>query len=170
MPAVSEKQRRFLQPEQAAYLAGLLDGEGYFSISWRSKPTRGYKYYRWEIRITVSTTTREFLEKVAKMVPWGGGTVGLTSRRLKGRAKPAWRISWSGNSAIEVCRAIHPYVLLKNRHVELILAVASAKAEAQSERTGMGHRYPQKIADLMRDTSSIFSVINRRGQNNACIH
>lgn len=126
----------------AAYLAGLLDGEGCFSLTLRDKPTRGHHYRRWEIAVTLVMTTREFMEEIALLVPWGGGTVGRNARTLVGRARPAWRMKWSGTAAVELCRAIQPYVRLKKKHVALILAIDVAKDLAQSERSGQRSRLP----------------------------
>jgi len=163
MPSVSERQRRFMGADEAAYFAGLLDGEGYFGLCRKDKPSRGKHYVRYETFIVLTMTSKEFLEAMALMVPWGGGTVGRNARTQVGRAKPAWRVKWSGTAATEVCRAILPYIRLKRRHTELLLALATAKAVAQPERSGRGRAYPIWIVQMQDEMAAEFKRLNHRG-------
>jgi hypothetical protein len=167
LPESSTGVQRKLTPTQAAYMAGLLDGEGYFSLTLRDKPSKGYHYKRFEAIVSLTMTNKTYMEGIAALVPWGGGTVGLSNRRLKGRAKPAYRMKWSGTAAVQLCRAILPYIRLKKAHVELLLAVADAKERAQAERTGQGHAYPLWIVELQTAAMRTFRILNIRGQDNA---
>lgn len=153
----------FMGTYDAAYLAGLLDGEGYFAFLKRDKPSKGYHYLRYEPMIVLAMTDREFVEEISKIVPWGGGTVGRCARQQVGRAKPAWRIKWSGTAAFEIAQAIKPFVRLKLQHVNLLLALATAKKLAQPERSGHGHAYPLWLVQFQDSIAAEFSRLNRRG-------
>lgn len=156
--------------EDAAYLAGLLDGEGYFGFNKRYKHRHGpggAKYFYYEARIVLTMSTKEFMEEIAAMIPWATGTVGRNERVLVGKQKPAYRSIWSGATAVEICRAIYPYARLKRRHIELFLGLEAAKKVAEPERSGQGHVYPLWIKEMEQKIHAEFALLNKRGQENA---
>ena len=162
--------KKYLTPVQAAYLAGIIDGEGYIGMQYKAflsgRPGQRHRYKQYEYFVVLNMTDKVFMEGIAQMVPWGGGTVGRAQRTLIGRKKHSWRMKWSSNAAIEVCRAIAPYVRIKKPHVELVLQIADAKARAQGERKGPGLPYPQWIHELYMYAHKQFRILNQRGQDN----
>jgi len=88
---------------ETAWLAGLLEGEGYFSFSLRK--TTGAKYPC----ITLSMTDEDVVRKAASVM----GT-GVTERypetwKAKGWSKQ-WRTRAYGEKALEILTQIRPYM------------------------------------------------------------
>lgn len=168
--AEPEKPHRGLTPTQAAYLAGLLDGEGHFGMQYvhggKIAHKAGYKYHQYFI--TLVMTNKPLLEAMAALVPWGKAGLQRGNYTLRGRAKPSWRIKWVGTIAARICRAIFPYVRLKKRHVELIIWLDNGKACAVKERPAGrgGSKYPAYIKDMHVKAHAEFRMLNARGQNN----
>ena|SRR5215468_2382544 len=164
--SVAKVQKKGLTPTQAAYMAGLLDGEGHFGMQRKLVTSRGYRYKTFEAFVVLVMTNKVFMETIAALVPWGGGTVGRNSRVLHGRARPGYRMKWSSTAAVQLCRAILPYLRLKTPHAKLIIALADAKAGAQAERSGRGHAYPARIVQLQEAMFVAMRNLNKRGQDN----
>lgn len=85
-----------------AWLAGLLEGEGYFAIN-KDKSNSGKIYY--SPRIELVMTDLDVIEKVAN----------LTSRKIriqpaKDNKKESYRITICGKFAIELMQSIKPYM------------------------------------------------------------
>jgi len=168
LPEASQGAKKKLTSTQAAYLAGLLDGEGHFGMRWGTPVVKnGHCYKRFEYFVALVMTNKAFMEKIAVMVPWGSGTIWNANRTLKGRARPAYKMKWSGTAAAELCRAMLPYLHLKRPHAELILKLADAKVAAQAERTRTAHAYPARIVQLEEVLFLAMRVLNKRGQDNA---
>lgn len=159
-----------LKPTEAAYLAGLLDGEGHFGMQYvhggKIAHKAGYKYHQYFI--TLVMTDKPLLEAMVALVPWGKARLQRGNYTLRGRAKPSWRIKWVGTNAANICRAIFPYVRLKKRHAELIIWLDNGKACAVKERPAGrgGSKYPAYINDMHVRAHAEFRVLNQRGQDN----
>lgn len=167
VPAPRSKR---LKSIDAAYIAGLLDGEGYFGIQLVDggkvvhKP--GYKYYRYFVVLVM--TSKPFLETIRAIAPWGESAVTSAYQKLRGRARPSWKIRWTGRHAASLCRDILPYLRLKRRHAELIIWLDDAKAFAVKERPAGrgGSKYPAYIIDMHARARNEFRLLNARGQDN----
>jgi hypothetical protein len=106
---------------EAAYLAGLLDGEGHISVNrTRTGPSakackRGYAY-RSQIMLTMTDE---------KLVRWVHALTGLGTvaalRQTNSRHRPAWRWTVWSREASTVARAILPYLRLKKPQAEALI-------------------------------------------------
>lgn len=110
-----EQERVRLRPEvrdlsdfELAWLVGLLEGEGTFSISTsRPKPNGGY--YRYP-RVRVTMTDQDVVEHVAKL--FGGTKVHFThppSAQAAGHA-PQWATELQGKKAVILMERVLPYM------------------------------------------------------------
>jgi len=99
---------------ERAYLAGLVDGEGYIGIvdGGRHRPLgRGFG-----IRLTITNTNFLLLEKLNEI--WGGWIVSQVG--LLGH-KPSAKLMFSARKAAVVLKEIQPFLIAKREHCKLAL-------------------------------------------------
>ena len=95
-----------------AWLAGLCDGEGYFSISVVSQ--------RWTRPIIeVAMTHRRTIHHIRHLL--GFGSVAMLPPR-NGKHRKIWRYTAASQQAKTLCRTLLPYLITKQKAAELILA------------------------------------------------
>lgn len=107
-----------LSIEDAAYAAGFMDGEGSFMIE-RSKSQRALRGIRHVPRVTAANTKREPLDFLAEIF---GGNVNLVRRTASSSPTCADVYVWSvtGQRAIEIARALMPYLKIKGLQAYLL--------------------------------------------------
>ena len=121
----------------AAYIAGLFDGEG--SISYkqymRKKPHNKKAYPIWQIRMEISMTDKSVLTWLHLVL--GVGTLNIKkykSAYTKGWKKP-WRWRCSSRDAYYVCLLIQPYAHTKvvdiNKIIKHYSHVTNTKLKAK---------------------------------------
>jgi len=102
-----------MKPDQAAYLAGLIDGEGTITLS------RRHSNERRQLVVSIVSTERE-------IVDWARETIGagkVTRKRTSSiRHTPSFTYSISNRQALEVLRQTMPHLRsYKLRRAELAL-------------------------------------------------
>lgn len=104
-----------MQPEPIvlAYLAGMIDGDGYITINRSVR--QGYVYHGPQVGI--SGTRREPHDLAASL--WGGKVHCYTPRNRAHR--PVFHWSRQGQKAAEIIRALEPFLLVKAEHAWLAL-------------------------------------------------
>ena len=110
-----------MQPSEAAYLAGLFDGEGsvYFKKMKQIKHQRPGKptHNVMVIRMEIAMTDKEVLEWVWETT--GVGAFG--PRKVKEGYKPQWRWRAAHRDALKVCKELWPYAQTKLHKIEQII-------------------------------------------------
>ena len=110
-----------MQPNDAAYLAGLFDGEGsvYFKKMKQIKHKRPGKpvHNVWVIRMEIAMTDKHVLEWVWETT--GVGAFG--PRKVKKGYKPQWRWRASHRDALKVCKILWPYAQTKLHKIEQVI-------------------------------------------------
>lgn len=86
-----------MKATDVAWLAGLLEGEGYFA-----PPTRGM----WSPQIRILMTDRDVIERVAEFL--GGANIRI--RRARGRRREAYGVMLHGRQAIGVMFTVYPFM------------------------------------------------------------
>ena len=147
-----------LKPEDAAYLAGLLDGEAHFDIDRQHG-----------VRVRLAMANRAFVESISAMIPWigkfGGGKAARMNRKNKGENwKDVWRIEWDGLPAIKMCEAIEPFIRLKKEQVRLILEVRDLRALRAGSGYKQGAKSPEWYNKAMLGYIRSIKQLNRRGR------
>jgi intein/homing endonuclease len=102
-----------LAPVDAAYIAGLMDGEGTVSLSRRHKADQR------QLVISISSTERELLEFVCQVLAAGR----ITSKRTYNAAHtPSFTFAICNRQALELLKQITPYLRGYKRHrAQLVL-------------------------------------------------
>lgn len=149
--------------EESAYIAGIIDGEGTINLH-RKTISVGKKHYQaWEYCTGITMTSKEFLDTIKEIVNHGKGKVRNNPRNLKGRASQSYRIKWCGSRCISLLKEIGPYLRLKSKQADIILELALKKEQAQNQRSGRGHRYPDWLHSLASDMEHRIRQLNKRG-------
>jgi len=99
-----------------AYVAGMLDGDGYISICRnRCKPQT-------MLRVGISNTNQWLIEWLH--FGFGGG---ISKHKERGNCKTKWNWIISSNKAVEFLKLISPYLKLKRPQAELAIQFQSGR-------------------------------------------
>ena len=107
----------------AAYVAGLFDGEGCVSYKqyMRKRPHNKKAYPTWQIRLEIAMTDKSILVWLNEIL--GVGTVG--EKKYKSRYALGWKKQWrwrcSHQDAFYVCCALFPYAHVKLEKIQKII-------------------------------------------------
>jgi len=95
------KQAKILIPEDAAYIAGLIDGEGTISLS------RKHRFDNRQLVVSISNTERNLLNYVQETV--GAGSI--TNKRVtRANHTPSFTYSISNRQALDLLKQITLYL------------------------------------------------------------
>jgi len=110
----------------AAYLAGLFDGEGhvqykqYVDAKRKDRPKR---YKVWRISLEMSMTNEEVIRWVHEIT--GVGTVRLNVKNKSPSSKPHWKDQWrwrcSHRDALTIAKVMWPFAIVKLHKLEQII-------------------------------------------------
>lgn len=111
--SVVYKKTNKLKPEDAAYIAGLIDGEGTITLQRRHKGENR------RLAVSISSTERELLEYVHEAT--GVGTI-TTKRTYKVQHAASFTYAVFSRQALSLLSQIHPYLrTYKRRRSTLVL-------------------------------------------------
>lgn len=116
-------------PNQLAYVAALIDGEG--SIGLEAKTSGREASYYARVRVGMTDPALPVLQWLHQ--EWGGSL--LQSHRNPDRRRPIWTWSVTGTNAIPFLRQVLPYLRIKEDQARLVL-------EAERIRTDLPRRGP----------------------------
>jgi hypothetical protein len=148
-----------VNPADAAWLAGFIDGEGSFMISLQSKKTaNGRTSTHWIACISITSTDRRLIEHCRWLV--GGGS--QASVQPPGHAKLAHLIQFKGRDVDRLLAAIRPYLVGKAEQADILLALrAEIGIGAQKGRYGV---YVNPEQDQRREQMRLaLRALNHRG-------
>lgn len=100
-------------PTTLAYLAGMIDADGYITINRSVRKGRVYH----APQVGISGTRRQPHDLAASI--WGGNVGCFTPRNP--RHRPVFQWTRQGRTAVEAITAIRPYLLIKGAHADLAL-------------------------------------------------
>ena len=152
-----------MKVEDAAYIAGIIDGDGYIGFQCQTRTEGKNRYHCWNYCVGITMIHYDLLNTINKMVNCGKGKVLIHTYQPRGRAHRAYRILWSGSRCIDLLNEIRPYLRLKVAQADIILQFAQKQEEAQSQRSGQGHRYPDWLHVLAENINKQICILNRRG-------
>lgn len=137
----------------AAYLAGILDGEGNIRLAGRG---RG-KYITPCVQVT--NTRYELLTWLQDRF---GGSI-YRNKESRPTRKPYWVWSVAGQKALHVVRVARPYLLLKIEQADILL---SLKRYSTSERDSLGRIRSTLTNEARAENQMLFdriTILNKRG-------
>ena len=162
-----------LSDAEKGYLAGLIDGEGSISIV---RATTGYnrksRRIHHQLRVSVYNTDINMVEWVKSRV--GFGHIARRKQQSE-RHKPSYQYQVCALKALEILRAVHPYLVTKKRQAEVAFIFGSTIKERLNN--GCGRRgIAQNIVDLRESCKVSINALNgnngghklRLWKNNGC--
>ena len=139
-----------LAPNTAAYLAGIVDGEGYITLA-KVHATNSYSQL-----LGIDNTSEALIIWLRDNIP--GGSARL-SREAEGRRETQYR--WTLQSREElmgVLRCIIPFLIIKKLHAQLLL---KCLVEVKTKRRGEDYTADDK--ESLEAYYSILRSLNARG-------
>ena len=127
-----------MEREDLAYIAGLVDGEGYIGIKKRAA-TRGYRSARHTLTVEVVNTYRPIIQWMQSSF---GGSIS-TKKMSEGANKPAYVWNAGGHqAALKLLQILRPWMRIKATQVWLGLEF-SAQSRSYAG-CGRGHYLPDE--------------------------
>ena len=140
-----------LEPAVAGYVAGLIDGEGSIIIKPVTQKQLVSLCY-------VTNTHRGVLD-------WLTTTLGMGNVVVSHHPTPSARICYrwcaSGRNVRQLLQAVAPFLIIKRRHAELLLAFYGQR-QAYKERHP-GALRPETLKEPLLSIYSKLRALNRRG-------
>jgi len=143
----------------AAYIAGFLDGEGYFGIMKRHKGRERADYLP---VIKATSVDKEIIEWFYKS--YGGW---MNKRKFKNKnQKDAYTWVLAGKKIEPFLRKIYPYLKLKKKQADILLKrIKLYDKIGTGKRIGSGSnlKYPDEIMREIKDLYRQIRKLNKRG-------
>lgn len=138
---------------ELAYLAGIVDGEGSFSLA----PTRKSSHI-YVCRLSVGNTNPLI---IAWLRRYFGGNV-ASEHRQNPKHKPVWRWTASGSELTRITEAVLPFLVGKVEQARIILAYRQTLAPAITGRRNVDCLTPE-IKQARASFHAQLATLNRRG-------
>src|SRR6266567_511172 len=140
------------------YLAGFVDGEGYLGLARIRRRRRSPEYC---LRLSIYNTNRTVLEAIQQTT---GGTMSAVSQR-RAAWKSSYALIWTNASAARVIRKIKPFLLVKSRQCEALLAFHQHVRAGRRSRDQAGRLLPlpQREIQSRQAFYNRVKVMNRTG-------
>jgi len=147
----------------AAWLAGLIDADGCIGI--RRQKSSGNRNPEWNdtyiVYVCIKMSDPECVGKAARITGYGNISTrdpGVDNRGIKAnRTRHEWRLD--GNKAVDVIRAVYPYLVLKQK--QGAVACALDDSNKAGER-GRGNVVPQPIIEQRHYLYELIKQLNQR--------
>lgn len=141
-PALKHK----LSVEQAAYLAGAIDGEGCISSCGFSS-----------LRVAIANTNRPWLEQLQT---WVGGTI--QEHRGRFNKRPSYSLVLRVEESGEALAQCQPYLILKKKQAELYFRLVGLRQQ-YARGTRRGYRADHEYAAARDEVFAELRLLNKRG-------
>lgn len=146
--------------ERLAWLAGILDGEGYVSVQETRtfRRARGYTERSLQFQIRIGNTDLAMINEMRSILDTMGIGFHLGSSKSKNpKHKLCFYLIVHGRPRVErLLRAVVSWLITKRPHAELILAIAE-------RRQGLGVRGKPLADAVLTAQLRMMRVFNRRG-------
>ena len=126
---------------QGAYIAGIVDGEGCLRIDKGKTGKNGVRRTKYSVTIGVANTCFR-LVKYLKAITGVGSILPIPRR---GNRKPQIRWMVYSQQAEDFLKQIRPWLLVKNRQADLLLACRDLNRQAIRDKSGKANKYKEKI-------------------------
>lgn len=141
-------QENNIMPEiQAEYIAGFFDGEGSFSM----RVHKGKSAFN--LSVSAFNTHLSVLHLLQYTLSTWGIPAGMyTHKRKMDNHKQVWKLGIYSHDAIyDICAALHPYLIIKQRHAELLMEYISIRRSCVAIQDAyLHHPHEKEIADELR--------------------
>lgn len=147
-----------LTKTEAAYVAGLIDGEGSISlVRSHAKRTRGRYVYP---TIRIANTDEAMILWLQEHVPG-------CSRYVGGTEKPVWHLTWACQRGIDLLYETLPFLITKRARAHLVIETWETREQARADAGGYfgnGHPLPDWLVEQQEVAFDQLARMNRRGR------
>lgn len=142
-----------ISKKTSAYLAGLLDGEGYFGILCMK---RGNKKDWSLLRNKQYIPVLKMASTDEEIVKWLKSSFGGTfeTRKSQGNRKESYMWSLRKKSVLDFVREIYPHLRIKKKQADILLRFPSGRA---------GMPLEDSVQEQRKDLYNQIKVLNKRG-------
>lgn len=145
-----------LTDTQAAYIAGLIDGEGWVGICTMSPNLKnGNVSTTFVPRVQVEMTNEKTIEWLHKTVGFGF----ITRIRERKDRKPAWKYVIANRQASKLLQRILPFMITKREQAELLIEIAILRANTPRGYGRRGILNPDRQVAI----TNRIKYLNKRG-------
>jgi len=147
------------------YLAGLLDGEGYFGFNYvGSYPNQHRLTPYFAPRVTISLTNEKLLRFLKEYIGFG------CLRKVKvynKKHKDCWTLLFPSLMAYKVVKKIYPFLILKRRMAKLILMFYGLPVKTWIKKRG--DITPPELVEVRKKLYLKAKELNHRGRKNESV-
>lgn len=129
-----------MTPEESAYVAGFVDGEGCISIVKR-KPYRSCKSTTYALSFMITNTNLNVLKYIQSLL--GVGTIIKKDTTKYPKWKSCYNYQVCSEQALEVLKVIEPHLVLKKEQAQLAIKYQSEPSE-NNGKNGNSIEYTSK--------------------------
>lgn len=158
--AKSKYTRRDYTIEEAAYVAGLMDGVGTFFIgNYGANPEAFFQIY-----IKISSTDKCMIEWVYNT--FGGAMREYHSTQMEKKGKgPVYIWCCSGDRLTHLCEIMIPYLVAKKEQAEILLEIRKTYQGAQHVKGKFGvQRVPKEVCNTRTELMKRLQSLHCRNQ------
>lgn len=156
--SMSKRPLKRLTKLQAAYIAGIIDGEGCICVSRATGgKKRAGRSFLYRASIGVHMTNERVIRWLHKTTAVGTFTVSKPPT-IRSNIGYRWQI-WSKNSA-DLCKQILPYLIVKNEQAKAVIDFQGGRRHPG--RSGLTKKEKKKQVDIYNR----FRIMNKRGVEN----
>ncbi len=106
------------EKEKWIYLAGLVDGEGCFGIYYAHPAESRHPYPK----LYVVNTNKDVLDWIVSFLKSVGVTAKVYAHQVKGNRKQCYTCTMHKKADVHIiCVMLRPFVIIKAKHIELML-------------------------------------------------
>ena len=145
---------KFMTPTEAAYIAGIMDGEGSISL-WREKRKGNKSGVRFKSTFTIANTNLNILNKCIEYIGCGKNHV---SRQGKDGHKTCYHTYFTPYEIRHIIPQITGYLVGKKRQAELLMEYFNILDNCKYSQTITIH-------SKMDEICSNLQFLNKRGTN-----
>jgi len=131
------------------YLAGFIDGEGYFTICKAGKQSKTFMF-----RLGINNTDLEIIQLIQKEY---GGRIYEDKRAFRSGRRRCWMLIWSGNSAIEMSQLLKDKLIIKKQQAEIF-------SQIHINEIGKCHNIGYEENDFRKNSMTTIQNLNQRGR------
>lgn len=145
-----------ISPTIAAYMSGILDGEGCIYVN-RRKPSGRRLTPGYGVKVVVNITSKA-------IVDWFRENVELTSihgHQPEGNRQYKYLCTWNNSAAERLLLACRPYMVIKAAQADLGLALLK---DLRENRGGVGQAVSDELVAWREEIKARISALNRRGR------
>lgn len=146
---------------EAAYAAGIIDGEGSIELqASHAHRARGRYVYP---RVRLANTDKRMIDWMEKRFP---GSRHSTHYQIQQERKAVHHLTWVCKQAVYLLREIEEFLVVKKEQAEIALAVWSMGEKLRAEAGGYfgnGHPIPNELLEFRFQSMEQISKLNRRG-------